>query len=138
MQNETTDQMIARHEGYREHIYRCSKGKLTIGYGYNLDSGMPEDEALILMGLRILKIISELKEKIPWFEDLNDARKMVLVDMAYQMGVSGLLGFKKMFTAMRVGNYERAYTEMLDSKWAKRDTPERAKELSVMMRTGSV
>jgi len=135
MEKTPLEEMLARHEGYREHVYRCSAGKLTIGYGYNLDAGMPEDEAALLMRFRIGKTYEALQCNISWFDELNVARKYVLVDMAYQLGIGGLLLFKNTLAAMRRGDYDEAAREMLDSKWAKQ-TPARAKELAGMMRTG--
>lgn len=138
MKKTPVEEMVARHEGYRSKPYRCTAGKLTVGYGYNLDAGMPEDEAHLLLRFRIGKITTELSKKISWFADLNDARQAALTDMAYQLGVAGLLKFPKAMNAMRSGDYAAAAKKMLDSKWAKSDTPERAKEISEIIRTGVI
>ena len=137
MEKTRLEMMVARHEGYREKPYRCPAGKLTIGYGYNLDAGMPEDEAHMLMTWRLAKLATELKARLPWFNWLKDERKDVLLDMAYQMGIDGLLGFKNAIAAMGAGDWNKAAGEMLDSKWARQDSPARAKELAAIMRAGS-
>lgn len=136
MKKTKTEAMVAKHEGYMATLYRCSAGKLTIGYGYNLDAGMPEDEAALLMRFRIGKIRMELAKKLQWFPELNDARKSALIDMAYQMGVSGLLAFKRALGAMRQGDYATAKKELLDSKWARSDSPTRAKEIAEIIYRG--
>jgi lysozyme len=61
----------------------------------------------------------------------------VIVEMCYQMGVPGVFKFVNMVAALMVKNYERAAEEMLDSKWAKSDSPKRALALAKIMREGS-
>ena len=130
------EQLIADDEGYREFPYRCTSGKLSIGYGYNLDAGMPEDEAHLLMRYRLGKLMAWTEKTFPWFNRLSEVRKQVLLSMAYQMGASGLLGFKQTLRYIEAGDYSRAAKEMLNSKWARHDSPARAKRLSEMMRRG--
>ena len=126
--------MVASHEGYMPNIYRCSAGKLTIGYGYNLEAGMPEDEAHLLMRHRLNKIDGELDGRLPWYDSLPEAVKIVLQDMAYQLGVAGVMRFKKFLAALEVERFDMAAKEMLDSKWAKVDSPSRARELAGIVR----
>lgn len=130
------EQLIADDEGYREFPYRCTSGRLTIGYGYNLDAGMPEDEAHLLMRYRLGKLMAWMEKTFPWFNRLSEVRKQVLLSMAYQMGTGGLLGFRHMLAALAVGDFGKAAKEMLNSKWARHDSPARAKRLSEMMRRG--
>ena len=54
--------------------------------------------------------------------------------MSYQMGVTGVSYFKKMIKAMKQSNWKVAADEMLDSKWAKKDTPNRANRLADIVR----
>jgi len=136
MERTRLERMMVRHEGYRQHMYKCTAAKTTIGYGYNLDAGMPEDEAFMLMRMRLRKTEAELATRIPWFTSLVAERQEVLVNMAYQMGVAGLMGFKKALAAMSRGDWNTAADEMLDSKWARSDSPNRARELALVMRTG--
>jgi len=128
---------VARHEGYRKYMYKCPAGKTTIGYGTNLDAGLPEDEARMLLSVRLIKLADELSVRIPWWGGLSEVRQDVLINMAYQMGVEGLMGFKNALAAMGREDWATAEAEMLDSKWARSDSPNRAKELAMIMRTGS-
>jgi len=128
--------LITRHEGYRKHAYRCPSGKLTIGYGYNLDAGMPEDEARYLAGFRIRKLQLSMSARWPWFAGLAPTRKIALLDMAYQMGIDGLAGFEKTISMIETGDFLGASIEMLDSKWARHDSPGRALEIAEMLRNG--
>ena len=135
MTDDATEQFILDEEGYRARVYRCTSGALTIGIGYNLDAGMPIDEAMLLMRHRVGTITQSLQGKFAWFDGLNEARRAVLVSMAYQMGLRGLYGFRRMLAAIEAGEYEAAGREMLDSTWA-RQTPARARRTAEMMRLG--
>jgi len=53
-----------------------------------------------------------------------------VVEMIYQMGMAGFLGFKKTIAALKAGNYQLAAAEMLNSRWARQDSPNRAKDLA--------
>lgn len=128
-------EMVARHEGYRQHIYRCSAGKLTIGYGLNISTGLPRDEAALLLEYRLNKIDEQLARSLPFYPRLSAIRQDVLCDMAYNLGVAGLMGFKRMLAALEAGDYPQASAEMLDSKWAGQ-VGQRAIELADLMRVG--
>ncbi|MCR4300779.1 MAG: hypothetical protein NUV51_04140, partial [Sulfuricaulis sp.] len=80
--------------------------------------------------------VSELTKRIPWFADLDPVRQGVLLNMSFQLGVDGLLGFKNTLLCVKVGDYERAADGMLQSLWASQ-TPARAKRLSEQMRSGA-
>ncbi len=67
------------------------------------------------------------------FDRLSQVRKDVLISMAYQIGVNGLLKFKKTWKYLEGGMYEEASNEMLDSEWARDDSPERAQRHARVM-----
>ena len=143
---------IKRHEGYKQHSYRCTAGHLTIGYGYNLDAnplklssldiayalknGMPEHEADRLLTLMVGRCIDQLDTALPWIANIGGARQDVLINMAYNMGIAGLLKFKKTLELVQSGVYAQAAVEMLKSKWAEQ-VGHRAVELSEQMRSGT-
>jgi lysozyme len=130
------DQVI-RHEGLKLKPYRCPAGKLTIGVGRNLEAnGISQKEAFILLENDILRCESELLSEIPdIYSGLNETRKSVLLNMCFNLGISGLLEFKNTLTFIGVGDFERAANGMLASKWAKQ-VGRRAIELSELMRKG--
>ena len=136
MMKTPTEVLVAADEGYREFPYRCPAGRLTVGYGYNLDAGMPEDEAHLLMRYRLSKLRTRCESLFPWFHRMSDARKQVTLSMAYQMGVDGLIGFRRTLAALARDDYAEAAKEMLNSKWARHDSPARAHRLAEMMRQG--
>lgn len=127
---------LIRDEGLRLKPYICPAGKLTIGVGRNLDDkGITKAEALLLLDHDINEVVMALHRKLPWFDYLGLARQDVLVNMAFNMGVTALLKFKKMLAAVEAGDYHRAADEMLASKWAGQ-VGRRATRLAVVMREG--
>jgi lysozyme len=102
------------------------KLKVTFGYGFTF---ITEEEALLVLQNRIKTIKKDLYYKSEWVIEQPQEIQDVLVEMAYQIGVNGLLKFKKTLALIKQGKYKEASIEMLDSKWAKQ-TPRRAKELS--------
>jgi lysozyme len=131
--------MIAQlrlHEGERLKPYRCTAGKLTIGVGRNLDDrGITSDESAYLLSNDIDSHWSELIKHIPWVETLDDIRQRVMLDMAFNMGIFGLLTFHRTLGHIKAGNYALASSSMLESLWA-RQVGQRARRLATMMKTG--
>lgn len=76
-----------------------------------------------------------LRSRLPWYDSLDEARQGVLANMAFQMGVDGLLGFRNTLAMVERGEYAAAADGMMASKWAQQ-TPRRAARLSQQMRTG--
>ena len=119
---------------YKDHL-----GYSTIGVGRLIDKrkggGITKEESAYLLNNDIDKIVEQLDKRISWWETLDEARRGVLVNMAFQMGVDGLLGFKNTLNMIQSGRYSDAAKGMLNSLWAKQ-TPARAKRMSEQMRTG--
>lgn len=127
------EEWIKREEGFRPTVYICSAGVGTIGHGI---TWITEEESAMLVGNRVNLCIKQLEEILSEKEvSLDDFRKTIIVDMLYQLGLSGVKGFKKMWTALRDMDYELAADEMLDSKWHI-DTPVRCECLAKRMRMG--
>lgn len=72
----------------------------------------------------------------PWFSQIGDVRQNAFIEMAYQMGLDHFNGFHQMITAASVGDWAAVHDEALDSKWAREDSPARAKKLATMLLTG--
>lgn len=129
--------MLVLHEGFKTKPYRCTAGKLTIGVGRNIeDLGITQDEAEFLLENDIDRCVLELSKSYPWFKNLTDERQDVLIDMAFNLGITRLRGFKNMISAVESGDYVRASAEMLNSSWA-RQVGNRAKTLAQIMERGS-
>lgn len=128
---------ISFDEGFIPHLYKCSKGFNTIGYGFNLDAEtLPIEVADFWLEFLIEKLDSELPLHISCYKSLNDARKCVLINMAYHMGLYGLLKFNNFLAKLDSEDYDAAAFHMKDSRWY-RDFPNRANRLVNIMIKGS-
>ena len=148
--------MIALHEGIVLNVYQDHLGINTVGIGRNLDdrgitdgellfmnktiddvydNGLTEEEAYYLCMNDIAIVEKELLDSKPIVNQLNDVRQMVLVDMAFNMGVPRLKLFKNMWMAIEKVNYPLACEEMIDSRWASQ-VGNRAMKLSLAMKNG--
>lgn len=133
---DSTEKYIAAEEGYRQFPYRCTAGKLTIGYGFNLDdTGLSVPESAAILHMRIDELRTILAKRLPWFSALNEARQAALLSMAYQMGLAGLLKWQRTLGHLASGDYESAATEMVKSRWYTQ-TRDRARRTCYMMRYG--
>ena len=125
---------IKHHEGYRSRVYKCTEGYDTIGYGFAIkDLELDEDVAEEILIRKVEKLIKRVRKRFDWLDSVPHAVQGVLVEMSYQMGLSGVCKFKKALHAMQMFQWQKAADEMLDSRWAKQ-TPNRAKELSDIIR----
>lgn len=129
---------LKKEEGFKSTVYKCSSGKHTIGFGRNLDDrGITLDEANELLRNDICRCDEELSRTIPNYSKLNGPRQYVIISMCYNLGLSGVIKFKKMWQAINEGDFSKASLEMLDSKWAGQ-VKSRAIKLSVIMKTGEM
>ena len=127
-------QMLLRHEGKRNKPYTDSVGKLTIGIGRNLDDkGLSDDEIFHLLNNDIADAIEDVRHCFSCYDQISEARKMVLVSMAFNLGRTRLAKFVRFIGAVHLGRWEEAAEEMLQSLWAKQ-TGQRAVTLATMMR----
>lgn len=126
---------LERHEGCALKPYVDTVGKLTIGFGRNLDDkGITRNEAMDLLRNDVLEVMDGLAAKVPCFYTLSSIRRRVLLDMGFNLGVAGLLKFKTTLAKIEAGDYDGAATAMLQSKWAKQ-VGQRARRLAEMLRT---
>lgn len=136
---ENITRLLRGDEGEVLHEYKDHLGFSTIGVGRLIDKrkggGISKEESAYLLSNDIMRFSIELDKKIPWWKSLDDARRGVLLSMAFQMGVDGLLGFKNTLAMIQKGDYNGAAAGMLNSLWA-RQTPERAKRMSEQMKSG--
>jgi lysozyme len=136
---EQLTKQLDREEGRVKHAYQDHLGYWTIGVGRLIDrrkgGGLRDKEIDYLLANDIEEKKHEVETTLPWFNKLNPARQGVLISMAFQMGINGLLNFKNTLKMVEAGNYDGAATGMLNSLWAKQ-TPGRAQRMAKQMRTG--
>ncbi len=128
--------MLEVEEGFRSKPYICSEGYPTIGIGWKIgrhnqslndfeNMTVCQATAYAQCDFMVAGITAQLSNRLSFFYDLNEARQCVLISMAYQMGINGLMKFKNMIDAIEEGCWTDAAHEGLDSRWSKQ-TPERA------------
>ena len=132
-------EQIAHHEGYEPRVYKCSNGFDTIGYGFAIkDLYMDKEVADLILDKKIRGILASIEANEDWdtwFWDKPQNVKEVLVNMIFQIGFTGVRKFRKTIQYIKDDNFLMAAEEMLDSKWARSDSPNRAKELSDIIKS---
>ena len=150
-------EQLTEDEGYRQDVYDCSNGIPTVGIGFALRNLKPKidpelaleiiywqiENKLIHISKEHSQVILvkeapalhlELSEKFDFYDDLLSMVKNCLINMSFQMGIYGVSKFRKMLKAMKDKNWKEAAIEMLDSKWARSDSPQRANRLADIVR----
>ena len=146
---------ITENEGYRQSVYECSNGVPTVGIGQALKDFDPtpelckmiidwqiekkliqiaKDHAQIDVATVVSKIHLSLSDKIEFYSELPPMIQGILIEQSYQMGIRGMMQFKKMLKAMKEKDWKEASSQMLDSKWARFDSPQRAERLADIVR----
>jgi lysozyme len=140
---------LQAHEGFRALVYDDKtgqpltsgdtiQGNPTIGYGWALNKlPMSRGQAAAHLRETVQEVVFELQHRLPWMNDLDDVRQAVLFEVAYNMGVAGVLGFTKMLAALRRHRYDEAAMELLDSKWRVDVGPTRSTDVARRLRTGT-
>ena len=130
---------LIQHEGVVKHAYQDHLGFWTIGVGRLIDErrggGLSDDEVEYLLDNDIKRIHGALYDNLNFWDTLSDTQQQALCNMAFQLGVNGLLSFQNTLSLMAAGKYEEAAAEALKSKWA-RQTPNRAREVAAMLARG--
>ena len=131
---------LIESEGMVLSVYQDTLGIDTIGIGRNLEDrgiskeeldaldiptighiyeyGITEADAVYLAKNDVEIVENELLNAHPCVAELDAVRQLVLVDMAFNMGVPRLRKFKKMWAAIHEKDFMTAAKEMLDSRWA--------------------
>lgn len=135
---------LIRDEGIRLSAYKCTAGHLTIGVGHKLT---PREIQADMTTISLEQAGYLLHQDIGlalagcygiygrWaFDGFSEPRQRALVNMCFQLGTQGLANFRKMNAAIMRGDWGTAYTEALDSKWARWDSPARARRVALALR----
>lgn len=117
---------LRKFEGFKGEPYIDTQGYQTIGIGTKLP--ITEEEAELLLKHRLKQRVNQLNVLKLDDLDIKEEAKIILYDMAYNLGAKGLLKFKKMWKALENKDYLEASKEMQDSKWFKQ-VGRRSKEL---------
>ncbi|ELC0802408.1 TPA: glycoside hydrolase family protein [Klebsiella pneumoniae] len=155
----TLYEMLRFDEGEKLKLYKDTEGYWTIGIGHLVTKNPSKEQAIACLDKELNRVTSgviskseseqlfnldisralrdiERSELSSIYIQTNGPRRAALVNLTFQLGLAGVLKFRKMIQYLKVGNYEAAADEGLDSKWA-RQTPNRARRVSEVIRTGT-
>lgn len=131
---------LRRDEGVVPFSYQDHLGYWTIGVGRLIDKKkggrLRDSEIDFMLSNDIDDFEQQLIDALPWYSKLDGVRQRVLVNMAFNLGIAGLLGFKNTLAMIERGDYAGAAKGMLASKWASQ-VGDRAKRLAIMMERGN-
>lgn len=140
---EALDRQVQANEGWRPYLYddatgqRITKGSTvighpTIGYGMNLDAiDLPVEIGQAWFETQRNRVINEVFNAIPWTQQLGPGPLRAVIDLAYNAGINGLLGFHKMLGCLHAGDLVGAQREVINSSLA----PGRAHRLAALIRS---
>lgn len=130
---------IKNDEGIVLHAYTDTLGFLTIGSGILIDErkggGIKASENDFIIDTRLSQLLNDMDLKLPWLISKSDGIQRALCNMAWQMGLIGLLKFEGMLSSIKNGDYPAAAKQALDSLWAK-ETPQRAARIAALISKG--
>ena len=134
--NDAAASDLIRDEGLKLRPYRCTAGKLTVGYGHNLDDvGISKTVAIFILRDDIEGCVVDLNRNARWWRSLPENCQRALINMCFNLGWPRLSKFQNMFAALQSGDYARAADEALDSLWANQ-VGERAQRVAALIREG--
>lgn len=140
---------IKAHEGFRDHIYKDSVGKPTVGYGFlvaalspdelKLNGGkvepMSREVAEKILNLKVARLRKRVPECLPWLANKPQSVQDTILEMAYQLDIAKLLGFKYTLQCIEAGNYAQA-ARNLRASLLYRQTPRRVEDYIRGLRDG--
>lgn len=110
---------LKRHEGFKAKLYIDTTGHRTVGYGFNVDATISEGLADAILRYQTQEKEDELTQRFDWYPNLSVARKDVIVNICFNLGVDGFAKFVNTIYLIAHGRHEEAAVEMLKSTWAK-------------------
>lgn len=140
-------QMLTFEEGYKLKVYPDQFGYKTVGIGTNIEANNPVDiiGRSLRMGDKITsyecdklfqycftKTCKQIKQHIYFFNDLDYIRAAAIINLSYQLGIYGLLEFKRFLKCMEQKDWDGAVVELRDSKYA-HQTPERCERVAQLV-----
>jgi GH24 family phage-related lysozyme (muramidase) len=134
----TTAALIRRHEGLRLTAYKDTKGKLTIGCGFNLDAAgaeavcrrvgvdyaavragaaITEAQADAIFAVQLEAVSAQASMMFPNFHIMPANAQAVVQDLIFNMGYEKLGEFNETVPALRAGKYGLA-ADLLEKRGA--------------------
>lgn len=136
---------LKRDEGDRGDIYDDSTGAaIKAGYtvkgtptlGSGITGPFDDVERAFLLNRRIDRAQAGLAAALPWFLFLDDVRQRAVVNMAFNLGVAGLLAWPNTMRYMAAKDYLKAADEIENSHPWIDQVGARGHRIAAMIRTG--
>ena len=145
MNLEVLREQIASDEGLKREVYLCAEGHPTLGIGHLITADDPEwqkpvgtevsdDRINQAFASDIDITIDDCRMIFADFDDMPEEIKLCLANMAFQLGRPSLSKFKRSIAYANESNWSALADEILDSRWAKEQTPHRALRISDRIR----
>lgn len=140
---------IKAHEGFSARIYKDSVGKPTVGYGFlvaalspdelKLNGGkvepMSKEVAEKILNLKVVRLQKRVLECLPWLASKPQGVQDTILEMAYQLGLAGLMGFHHTLSCIEAGDYAQA-ARNLRASLLYRQTPKRVEDYIKGLKNG--
>ena len=126
---------LRRDEGVRSTLYRDELGHATVGVGHNLSTPLSAHAIQVILEDDVAAAQSALDAAVPWAQGLDAVRYGALLNLTFNVGSIGVLGFQRMLRALEAGDWTTAASELLNSRYA-RQVGDRAQRLATQLQTG--
>lgn len=133
------EQTLIEHEGMRQFAYKDTLGYLTIGCGRAIDErvkkGLSVDEIFYLLRNDISQCRKQLSA-YGWYIALDRVRQDAIVELVFNLGLQGFLGFKDTIANLDKRDFSAAASCLKQSKWAAQVSPSRVNSICYRVRIG--
>lgn len=138
---------LQRDEGWRASIYDDANGQPikpgvtvhghpTIAWGFALDvAPLTQTEALPILTSRAAAAMNGLISAASWVASLSEPRQRALGNMAYNLGITGLMKFDNFMGLMQRGDFEEAADDLATTAWYGQ-VGGRAKRIQTLIKNG--
>lgn len=140
---------VMQAEGFRQFPYMdccgkpwrscgcVNKGKLTVGYGRNLDDvGVSQLEAEVLLDHDLHTAETNAGRAFDWFATLNELRQRAITELVFNMGLATFRGFRQTILAIKTGMFRAASERLLESRWTEQVGPTRSQRIARYLKDG--
>lgn len=153
-----TESLIRRHEGLRLTAYRDTAGKLTVGYGFNLDAGaakaicavlkldyegirngaeITEADADAILDLQLGMVNAQAKTLFANFQAMPADVQAVAQDLIFNLGLNGFMKFRDTIASLKAGDWSAAADHLKDSLWYRQVGSRGVEDVALLKGDGS-
>lgn len=106
------------------------QGTPTFGFGFTF---LTTQEAAVILKMRVASVASELLARLTWVASLSEPKQRALANMAYDLGIGGLITFTTFLDLVKSGQFDAAANDLLTTEWAK-EVSDRAVRIAAVIR----